>query len=228
MDKQMYKITANIRQPLLFFFSKQVFEKILERNLDYLETIGFLNTLIFIDSYGQTKSVENNILKLTSILDKEKTLKSNVFILLQMKSELDQSAFHYLIDDYLKEVNAWLKATEIIKNEAKNYAVNYKEEIQGYLDLQNQYLVNHLKELQNHFGAWKLTFEIRRIFKLRTTTSKNTIQNESTDNDLDVVSKTFNKTSITKKKEKLNISKEEVDKYLLETVFNVNFSKIKQ
>lgn len=226
LHTDMQLLIKTIRQPILFFLPRGIFEEAIKKDLSDLEDVGLLNTLFIIDSQGGIKPLVH-ITELLPIMDKVKILKSSVFELLDLKTKLDKSAFHYLIDDYFKELSTWIRTTDIIRNEAKNHATNYKPEVQSYLTLQHKVLKDHHEELKKHFGKWKSQFEIKRLLNLNFEGNKTSLNAIKTD-DLTGVKSDKDKPVPSKKIKPKNIPISEVDAdhYLLKRVFNVDFTKI--
>jgi len=226
LNKNMIDLLDNVKRTMIFYIPSSLFENLQKKHIDELESFGFLNTLFYMDTQGDPKSIKDSI-EYIRLLSKDKILKSNVFELLDMKTRLDKNAFHYIIDDYFKELEAQVFLTEAIKKEAKETAINYVPQIQAYLELQYKQLIEHQEELKQKFGSWKSRFEIERIFGGFKTTSPNIkldkkvleIPNADSKSDRTKVRKSV-------KKERLKINEAEVDRYILETTFGVDFSKI--
>jgi hypothetical protein len=226
LHKAMQKLISIIKEPIIFFFPRSVLEEVINKDLSKLEAVGLLNTLFITNAEGETKPLSSNA-QLLQVLSKEKLLKSNIFELLDLRNKLNKSAFHYLIDDYFKELSTWIKTTRSVEREAKNYAWNYKPEVQGYLKLQHQALSDHQVELKNHFGDWKSWFEIERVFNHSLFDfDKNDYKKVEFVPKIPIIRK-YKTPKIKKQKSKvLTINEAEVDHYLLETVFYVDFSKV--
>ncbi|SDH10641.1 hypothetical protein [Winogradskyella thalassocola] len=229
LHKDMQKLILTIREPIIFFLPRNILEEVMNKDFGKLEALGLLNTLFITNAAGETKPFFNNT-ELLQILNKEKLLKSNIFELLDLRTKLDKSAFNYLIDDYFKELSTWINTTEIVEREAKIHVINYNAEVQVYLKLQNQVLLNHQAELKSHFGDGKSWFEVERVFKDSLyDINKDDNKEEISELKPSIVRK--GKADILKTKKKksrfLVIKEAEVDQYLLETVFNVNLSEIK-
>ncbi|MFP4846095.1 hypothetical protein [Winogradskyella sp. PE311] len=227
LRNDMEVLMESIKQPILFFIPSQRYEQLSDKELINLEKIGFLNTLFITNSSGDTKPITKGT-ELLQILEKSKIFKANVFQLLELKSTLDKDAFHYLIDDYFKELSSWITATDIVQEEAKNRVINYKPEMQEYLKLQHEVLVAHQLELNKHFGKWKSHFEIRRILNISDNNSFN--GDKSTNVTLPIKQKPtqlkIDKPTKSAKPKTKAISTNEVDQHLLKSVFNVDFNRI--
>ena len=212
----------------LLLLVTSVSAQVTNKDLTQLEAVGLLNTLFVINSKGQTQAL-NDHTQLLQVLRKEKLLKSNIFELLDLRTKLDKSAFHYLIDDYFRELSTWIKTASSVEKEAKNHVKNYQPEIQDYLMLQHQALLDHHIELKRHFGDWKSWFEIERVFKH---SLYDFDKNEYKKNDTVAKAplKIRDETNVPILKDEKSkspiISEIEVDRFLLETIFNVDFSKI--
>lgn len=226
LNKDMQDLTGTVHKPIMFYLPERLFPNIDSNVIKQFEEIGLLNTLFIIDEKGNPQPIKNGV-EYLKLLKKPKILKSNVFQLLEMKANLDESTFLYLLKDYTKEVDTWVSATEVIKNEAKIETRNYAYTMQSYLDLQHEVLQEHQAELKNQFGKWKHKIEFERISKLfrKTPTHIPKSKEEQKKSSIEVkVGHDVEKHSVIEtklQKKRVYISNEEADKYLLKTVFNV-------
>lgn len=226
LNKDMQNLTGTVHKPIMFYLPERLFPNIDSNVIKQFEEIGLLNTLFIIDEKGKPCPIKNGV-EYLRLLKKPKILKSNVFQLLEMKANLDDSTFLYLLKDYTKEVDTWVSATEVIKNEAKIETRNYLTTMQSYLDLQHYALQEHQTELKNQFGKWKHEIEFERISRLfrKAPTHISESNKEQKKSSIELkVDHTVEKQNVvvTKSQKKREyISNEEADKYLLKTVFNV-------
>lgn len=226
LNKDMTDLLDNIKRSMIFYIPSIVFKTVEKNYLDELESYGILNTMFYMDAKGDFKVIANGT-EYVALLSKNKILKSNVFELLDLKTRLDKNAFHYLIDDYFIELESQIFLTDVICKEAKHTTANYKPEIQGFLELQYNQLIEHQEELKQKFGSWKSKFELDRIFSV--------FDNKSIDAKQDKKVREFLEVKFNSEKSKPNkkfkdkgpiLSETEVDKYLLKTTFSLDFSKI--
>ncbi|MFC0604264.1 hypothetical protein [Winogradskyella pulchriflava] len=213
----MENLIKKISRPIIFYLPRAVIEKVSGKDLKALDDIGMTNTLFSIDTEGNTKQI-TNVIEPIFLLGKDQLLKASVFELLKMKGSLEKDTFYFLLDNYLIELDTWINTTNIIKESAIKDTHNYSSPIQAYLDMQHRFLVEHKNELKSHFGYWKMSIELERVFNLA----------PPTEEQLDAYNKRES-TGITKKENNKNnkikpklITEKEVDIYLLQTVFNVD------
>ena len=226
LNKDMQDLMENIKRSLIFYIPRNLFSNMQQKHLDELEHIGFLNTLFYLNAMGDSKPV-NHDGEYVKLLSKDVILKSNVFQLLELKSILDKNAFHYLLDDYIKELDSNITFTDAIRKEAKSNTINYESHIQGYLDLQYNQLVAHKDEMTQKFGSWKSEFENERIVSFIKKLMPQLDQSKTAKNTLVETNYTDKAKGMIKRKHKVELPKvADVDNYLLETVFNVDLTKV--
>ncbi|WP_139181036.1 hypothetical protein [Winogradskyella thalassocola] len=222
----MQDLLSTIKNPMIFYLPAGLFKSLKPQHIDELENIGLLNTLFYTDNNGEYKKLTNGV-EYLELLGKSKILQSNIFELLDLKSRLDKDAFHYLLDEYFKDLDSQIMLTDMISKEAKDTTINYKHEIQGYLDLQYNQLTVHKEEIQIKFGSWKNKFELDRILnRYRTKVSIPTPEITKTPISISNTTAIDNKPEKPKqtKKKRTLPSDTEIDHYLLETVFGVEIS----
>ncbi|WP_296317648.1 hypothetical protein [Winogradskyella sp. UBA3174] len=226
LRNDMQVLIKSIRQPILFFLPRQVFEEVTKKDLTNLEKLGLLNTLFITNSMGESKPIIH-CTELLQILEKPKIFKSNVFELLELRNTLDKSAFHYLIDDYFKELSTWIRTTDIICEEAKNHVINFQPEMQGYLKLQYDTLIDHQIELKRHFGKWKSHFEFRRLLNFNDKNFDKVVTSIKDSTPIKLLETKNKKVKpVNVKPKSIPISEIEADQYILKSIFNVDFTKI--
>lgn len=226
LKTDMQDLLKSLMNSFIYYIPRSLFPNVKPEHLEQLEKLVYHKRLFYTDAKGK-----DTLLKKTSehfqIIDKPKVLKSNIFELLDLKSRLDKDAFHYLIDDYLSNLDKLIRITDCIKNEAKTDTQNYEPEIQIYLDIQYKQFYDHKEELIKHFGKWKARVELNRIF--------NTVGRKVTPSTLsippivipEVQPKTNKTTTLPIEKKKTTFpSDDEIDIFLLETVFRVDFLEI--
>lgn len=220
LNKTMTRLVESIRKPSLFYFPRNLFDGIEGINLDALEKIGFLNTMIFIDKQGDVKPYKGGMEPMV-LVGKDKLLKANIFELLTHKSNLDESSFYFLLKEYNKELQNWVFTTKLIEDDAGEHVKNYQAHIQPYLKAQRVTLEVHRDEMKENFGSWESAIDLKRFLDL---TKKKVFKNEDI-NVPKLKSKGLKKPQIdVRKKTKRNVSligDEEADEYLLKHVFNV-------
>ncbi|MTE27558.1 hypothetical protein [Winogradskyella ouciana] len=152
-DQSLENMLTKIKQPALFFYPRDIFEKALGQDLKDLDSIGFTNTLIIRFEDGKIKPLQHAY-EAMILLGRDKILSENFFEILKMSSSLNKEAFLFFLNQYTEHLNTWLNVTEITKNEAKNKASNYESTIQNYLNLQYHNTLDHYEELNSRFGHW--------------------------------------------------------------------------
>lgn len=215
----MEDLIHKISRPIIFYFPRIIMEENTGEDMAVLDDIGMTNTLICINPEGKAQYFESGFEPIM-ILGKEKVLKANIFELLKMKSSLDKDTFYYLLDNYFIEVNTWINTTKYISTSAKNETLNYIPGIQNYLDYQHRLLNEHKKELMSHFGYWKMSIEMERVFKLAPPTQAQLEEYQRTS-----IIKSKESNIKPKSKKPKRITEKEVDAYILQNVFNLNPNK---
>jgi len=226
LNNDMQDLITTVRKPIIFYFPDRIFPEMDTSTVKQLEEIDFLNTLLCLDREGEPTLFDEGFNHL-SLLSKPKILKSNIFQLLEMKANLNEDTFLYLLKDYTKEVDTWVSVTDVIKKDAKTEAVNYREGIQSYLDFQHMSLARHEAELKTQFGKWKQEIELERVsklFGLSPIMNSKPKENQNLSFNENNAKGTFEKKKIIlnkPNKKRIYLTDEDVDKYLLKTVFNV-------
>lgn len=152
-EHPLEKMLTKIKQPALFFYPRDAFEKVIGQDMKDLDSIGFTNTLIVRYEDGKIRPLQHAY-EAMILLGRDKILSDSLFAILKMSSSLDKEAFLFFLNEYTQHLSAWLNVTEITKNDAKHKASNYDPSIQNYLNLQYQNTLDHFEELNSRFGNW--------------------------------------------------------------------------
>lgn len=211
----MLELSTQILRPIIYYIPVGSFPEFELKHAEALKTIKLIGTLILLDINGDPHLFDNKIEQI-ELLKKEKKLKSITLRLIEFKAKYDKETFLYQLKDYLNDLDVWVNTANYIKKNAKTETSNYFDEIQPYLDLQYNVLKQHQTELKQRFetiivGAFQnqeLNLNEVDISKLTSTNSEESKHHEK------------------QKKKFLIPSDAEVDMYLLEKVFGVDFSKI--
>ena len=208
---RMQQLIERIRKPMLFYVSSILFNHLDKEKIENLKSIGVLDSIVIIKTNGAVEYVNKGINEI-ELLEKENLLKSNLFVLLQQQSELDNTTFQYLLSEYFRELNAWVDYTQIIQQEIaqNNNATisNYNKKLKPYLILQHNALKAHKDKCLTHFNAI-----------LNNTEYNNNAKNHN--RILDII--LDNSTAKRNKAPKNNnlITNQEADNYLLSSIFSV-------
>ncbi len=145
------ELSTQILRPIIFYISQKMLEGLETEHAEILEKIELTNSLMLLDINGDPYFFEDKIEQI-ELLKKEKVLKSNTLKLIEFKAKYDIEAFKYHFEEYVKDLEAWIEASDYIRLNAKTEARNYFEEIQPYLQLQYDNLKQHHQELEQRFA----------------------------------------------------------------------------
>lgn len=220
-NQTLENLIKRISQPAIFFYPRNVFEEASGMDLKALDVIGMTNTLIVRNSIGNIKLLESVVEGMLIINNKE-LLDSNTFEILKMSNSLDKESFLYFLNKYFQSLDTWLRITELTQNDAKHQASNYLSGIQSYLELQHKITLNHKTDLVKRFGEWRRIASKNLVLK-RTLPSFNEVNSKkenfvTTEPSNEIANKKTTKTK------KAAPSIEEVDKDLLQNIFNVELT----
>lgn len=224
-NQTLENLIKRISQPALFFYPRNVFEEASGMDLKALDSIGMTNTLIVRNSIGNIKPLESVVEGMLIINNKE-LLESNTFEILKMSSALDKESFLYFLNKYFQSLDTWLRITELTQNDAKHQASNYLSGIQSYLELQHRITLNHKTDLVKRFGEWRRKANLNKTLNVKLPSfeeikSRKPITFESLKEN-PVKRLMSGKSKLKAKKAKPSI--EEVDKDLLQNIFNVELT----
>lgn len=221
MNNSMEILLKRVNCNIIFYISRKLLEQQSGEELRVLDEIRMTSNLVHISSSGEPKYITSGFRSI-ALLSKERELKLNVFELLKMKSFEEKNALSFLIDNYFTELDTYIRLTELVKTYARFETVNYVPAIQNALDMQHRVLVAHKKEIQEHFGEWKLKVDLERVFGYPPPKPKINIDEKQ----LDTIRNKKTKKIATKKNKIPLLTEKEVDIYLLNTVFGMDLTTL--
>ena len=126
----MQQLLNSIRKPLLFFIPSQLLDQLENTNYSGLKVTRIIDSIVILNVDDSIRHIDNNLYQI-KLLEKEKILQNNIFLLLQQKALLNDKAFEFLLDSYSKELLAWVDYTKIM--------IEYLQEDSNSRTLDNYY-----------------------------------------------------------------------------------------
>ncbi|MFC7356688.1 hypothetical protein ACFQO1_03240 [Jejudonia soesokkakensis] len=182
----------------------------------------YLNKLLYVTGKGKTKSMKLPA-HLHKIISKRTVLEESVFKIADFKDLSGKRKFKYLIDRYMLFLNAMCFYSEILYRELKEHFPDASDNIYLTFKIQYHNFLDHRKSIIEVCNIKKLKpFSLEDFAILGSIESpifnKNILQYSI--KEIDPISKSQNDSLIDSQKDSIN--EIEVEKYLLETVFNIN------
>mgnify|MGYP000654571356 CR=1 FL=1 len=210
-------LVNNLYRPSIFYVPESIIPNITEEMKQDLMTFGVTNTLVVIKANGEQKLYENCIPAI-ELLNKEKHLENNIFQLYKFK-ELQEDAFEYILGLYLKHVASYEYIYDWLLNNLDDNIEDATAEHKAHFQMQFAAIRTHGIKFTECFGQKKQPAP--KLVQESISSVSEDIKVLQTVTGISKPTKTKVKTP--RKKKKVLISFEEADKYLLETVFKVDF-----
>lgn len=213
-------MTKNVYTPMVFYVPYDVLEYIPETLGEKLDGEGFFNSMVMIDAKGGVGTLSGSMGSL-DILGKPKTLKTNYLQLVELESQIKQETFAMVIEEYLDVVSSydfiytWM-AVNVARDIPEDNA-NYG----SYFTLQSDCIKEHLLQITERFIGPAREKPRALNFDRIIENGKKLFPDEE---GVLEVAQDKDRPQKGKQKKKMVLPKvEEVDLWLLETVFNVDF-----
>lgn len=211
-------LVQGIYRPSIFYLPTSLFPDITTEQERELLEYRVVNDICILKENGDT-SYADKCVPVIEMLNKSAILENNFYQLLKFNDSLSRETFSYLLNEYNKNTQAckqvyhWL--LEHINNSIGPIA---KEELELF-KLQLSLITGHIEKVLNRFGKEMIDRKLNNgaaEFVINTS-----IFNKGQDNEILKLNSLRN----TKTKKASMPSNSEVDKFLLETVFNVDLMK---
>ena len=224
IQAELERLNKNVYTPMVFYFPYDVLPFIAETAVKELEEQDFFNSMCIIDSKGKVSSLSGNFQSI-EIFGKSKILKSNFLQLLELEGKMKVETFSMFIEEYRNTVSSFdYIYTWMVENIARDIPkkdISYR----NIFELQAMDMKQHLFEIEERFigrsakAKGELNFE--RI--IEDTKSLFPVKEGSDATQDGTVKKLKSK----RKKKTMLPREEEIDLWLLESVFNVDFGNKK-
>ncbi|MBD0825516.1 hypothetical protein [Aestuariibaculum marinum] len=216
-------LVQGIYRPSLFYIPNNIFPDLTEEQEKEFNDYRVINAVGVLKVNGDT-TYSDKCSPTVELLSKPTQLENNVYQLQKLRDELSKETFDYLLGEYQKHILTCKYVYDWLLNNT-NEAINEvtKEEF-GLLKLQLDWIGSHIDKIQAIFCLdRKQTEETpEELSELPPSVFNNKVYN-------DILKKenlSKDKPTKVKRSNKANLpSEQEVDAYLLETVFNVNFKE---
>lgn len=206
-DAIFEELKANLKNRFLFYIPSGAFKSSgIEEQAKAFDLI--MDQLIIVLPNGDIKSGDYSI-HILEILEKPTNLKHNLFRLLDCKANLTPPQFEFLLGQYENTLNFYTFVSNWMNEHLQEYWPEMEKVLPFYFKFQADTFKEHAEALNNHFPKFQFKKEaLKRFSEKVINLSKK-----------DPVVKTENKTFAKPSKEMTN---EEIDAYLLQTVFNID------
>ncbi|WP_372758105.1 hypothetical protein [Mariniflexile sp.] len=215
-------ITDNLIRNYVFYFPTEAISLLESTVLKGAIPLEACNELAFfdIDKKVSTNFKNFSIIKLVS---KKEILDRNLLHLFEAKKSLEHKHFIFLLNKYNLHVEGHAFVTSWMYNNIHRVFNNVEESTINLFKLQQEYFEKHLSELQDNFQVTKSEF----LHQNESVSKHFQTQFSKPDFKIDVPEFPKNNSLLkpiakTTKKKKVVLSNEEVDRFLLTTVFNVD------
>jgi hypothetical protein len=217
-------IVGNLIKSYVFYIPRSV-QSILEDS-DFKGIIpedGY-NSIAYYNNLGKAFTTGLEDIVLIDIIGKQRILKNNLVILLDAQSSISKAAFNVILEDYKKQIEYQIHVTSWMHKNITTIFPNIADVLVRAFKIQANYFDVHYSQLDTHFQfkIKQVTLNENQVLKnFETTLSKNSLESTLFKLNTDQFSKTNKATPAPKNK--ILITDEEIDMFLLQSVFGVEF-----
>lgn len=213
-------LIKNITKKFIFYIPSTMYAMVEDSEFKGMLPKEEYDTIVYYEDKSKIRTSNFEKIILFDMLNKKDDLKNNVVILLEAKTSLTKASFDIVLNDYQEHLNIYLHITDWMHSHIKNFFPDLDETLTNAFKFQAQNFKDHGSQIAQHF---QLKNEDRNFDK------DDVIKNlESTFSTSEVKSNIFKNKNIPKtkpltplQKSKATIKDEDIDLFLLETVFNV-------
>ncbi|WMI64106.1 hypothetical protein RBH94_08480 [Aestuariibaculum sp. YM273] len=216
-------LVQGIYRPSLFYIPNNIFPDLTPEQEKEFNDYRVINAVGVLKANGDT-TYANKCSPTVELLSKPTQLENNVYQLQKLRDELSKETFDYLLGEYQKHILTCKYVYDWLLNNT-NEAINEvtKEEL-SLFKLQLDWISSHIDKVQAVFCLDRKQTE--ETPEELTELPNSVFNNKAYNNILKKENLSKDKPTKVKKSKKANLpSEQDIDAYLLETVFNVNFKE---
>jgi hypothetical protein len=220
IQEELERLTKNVYTPMVFYVPYDILEYIPQELGERLDEEEFFNTMVMIDAKGGISTLSGSIGNL-DILSKSKVLKTNLLQLIELEGKIKKETFEMLMEEYLETLTGydfiytWM--ADHMARDIPEVHVSYG----SYFTIQSNSVKEHLLQIKERFIDAKREITSEPNFDSIIESGKKFFP---TVDSLNATQKKDTPQKSRRKKKKVLPTEEEVDKWLLETVFSVDFA----
>jgi len=213
-------LIENISKKYIFYIPSTMYDVIENSEFKGILPKDEYDTIVYYEDKTKIRTSNLGKIILFDMLNKKDDLKNNVVRLLEAKTSLNKAAFDIILKNYQEHLSTHLHISDWMYKHIKKFFPDIEETLANAFKFQAQNFTDHSLQIAQHF---QLKNEDRHL------DNKDVIKNlESTFSTFEVKNNAVENKNIPKiknlaplQKSKASIKDEDIDLFLLETVFNV-------
>lgn len=209
-------------KPFIFYIPRRLYTELDPKgNWDHEKFDGVFDTVVLIKEDGSNQALDDGPSNFY-ILPKGLVLGKNTYDLFDLKEELNDPSFRFLLDNYLKNLVFYVRISKWMYDNIRTDIKDIREETLFSFEKQMEIFQEHWDYLQENF-------------KKESHQTTNPLEGEIKKEDLKTVNNLINIPNVAKAEHSMNtkplpkkkgkkilVTDEEAEKFLLKTVFRVN------
>tara|TARA_R110000751_G_scaffold179809_3_gene286180 strand:- start:461 stop:1135 length:675 start_codon:yes stop_codon:yes gene_type:complete len=215
-------IVRSITKSYIFYLPQTIQPIVEDSDFRSIVPENGYNTIVYYNDLGKSMTSGLEDIILLDILGKQRILKNNLVLLLDAKSSFSNASFHIILEDYKKQIEFHNYATSWMYKNINDVFPNIDDVFISAFKIQANYFDVHYSQLEEHFQFKKeeVNLDSNQVLKnLESTFSKNSPEGISFKLNSAQFGKTKTSTPIPKKK--IVVTDEEIDEFLMQSVFGV-------
>jgi hypothetical protein len=217
-------IVGNLTKSYVFYIPRSVQSMLEDSDFKGIIPDNSYNSIAYYNNLGKAFTTDFEDVIIIDIIGKQRLLNKNLVILLDAQSSLSKAAFNLIFEDYRKQIEYQIQITSWMYKNITNIFPNIADVFIRAFKIQANCFDVHYSHLDTHFQfkVEHVTLNENQVLKnFETALSKNSPERKLFKLNTDQLAK-INKATPTSKN-KIVITDDQIDLFLLQTVFGVEF-----
>lgn len=214
-------LIANLTKNFIFYIPSSMYAMVENSEFKGIIPKEDYNKIIYYEDQLKIRTTNLDQIILLDILNKKDILENNLVMLLEAKTALNLTAFEIVLKDYKKHIDCHLQMNLWMYNNLTISIPTIEDVIINAFKFQSENFKEHCSQIEHHFQIQNQDLKLDDdvvVKNLETIFSENDLKNNMFKDIHN--SKSEANTKSTKKKKPI-ISDQDIDRFLLQTVFNV-------
>ena len=215
-------LIENLTRNYIFYIPSEIYTTVENSEFKGLVPKEEYDKIVYYESKSKVRTTNLDQMILLDLMNKKEVLKQNVILLLEAKTSLSSPAFNIVLKDYQNHLKWHVHVSSWMHENLKSSFPNVKDVLINAFQFQSKNFRSHHLEIESHFQLNHEDVQLNNIDVINSlktnfpeTSKQNTVFNiNQTNSEKSTISEEYIE-------EKQIITDEDIDDFLLETIFNV-------
>lgn len=215
-------LIENLTRNYIFYIPSAIYTTVENSEFKGLVPKEEYDKIVYYESKSNVRTTNLDQIILLDLINKKEVLKQNVILLLEAKTSLSSPAFNIVLKDYQNHLKWHVHVSSWMDENLKSSFPNIKDVLINVFQFQSENFRSHHLEIDNHFELNLEDVKLNNVIVINSLKT-NFPETSKQDHVFNINQHISQKSALSEEpiEEKQIITDEDIDNFLLETIFNV-------